>query len=362
MPKPAAGPRRIDSTGTWYAVKMIKGKRHFISLKTKNRTEAMRLWPAAQAELEALANPVPGDPYAPHFVLDPDTGTGRWEPSPWDPPESPLQGPTGVTWDEAIEVAAKRRQRRSGRPVSDSWRDAIKQGLRYLDKQPEDLTVADVRLMVLRMEERGFKDTTIAQRCAAVSGVLTALIKTGTCPDLLNPFERVDTAASPQEHHTTASPEDYRQIWQGLEGLEVDVAVAIKVMIYSGARISEVLNASYAEGWMQIMQTPTFTPKNRTSKRVIPLPSHITAPLTSRTAGNLRMHFKRIAPEGITPHSLRHGFKTAARIAGADELVVERLLGHTAGSKMSLTYGEYPRELLLREAEKVWRVLDSWVV
>ena len=64
--------------------------------------------------------------------------------------------------------------------------------------------------------------------------------------------------------------------------------------------------------------------------------------------------------KGITAHSFRHGYKTAARLAADDELTIERLLGHAAGSQMSLVYGQYPPELLKREAEKVWKVLDQW--
>ena len=52
MPRAARGPRRIDSTGIWYAVKVVRGKRYTISLKTKIRSEALRKWPAAQADLE----------------------------------------------------------------------------------------------------------------------------------------------------------------------------------------------------------------------------------------------------------------------------------------------------------------------
>ena len=58
MPRAARGPRRIDSTGIWYAVKVVKGKRHTISLQTKIRSEALRKWPAAQARLEELAEPL----------------------------------------------------------------------------------------------------------------------------------------------------------------------------------------------------------------------------------------------------------------------------------------------------------------
>ena len=108
MPRPPAGPVRIDSTGTWYARKQINGKRHLISLKTKVKSEAHKRWPEAQAELERMAQPVPGDPEAPHLYLDPDTGKERGP--------SLGQGGDGakderITWSDAENIA-KRYQRR----------------------------------------------------------------------------------------------------------------------------------------------------------------------------------------------------------------------------------------------------------
>ena len=50
MPRAAQGPRIIDSTGIYYAVRMFKGKKRFQSLQTRNKAEAMRRWPAAMQE------------------------------------------------------------------------------------------------------------------------------------------------------------------------------------------------------------------------------------------------------------------------------------------------------------------------
>ena len=83
MPRAATGPRRIDSSGTWYAVKVINGKRHTISLGTKIKAEAHRKWPAAQAQLEALASPqkLPAGGWSYITEYDPDTGakTETWD-------------------------------------------------------------------------------------------------------------------------------------------------------------------------------------------------------------------------------------------------------------------------------------------
>ena len=62
----------------------------------------------------------------------------------------------------------------------------------------------------------------------------------------------------------------------------------------------------------------------------------------------------------LTPHGYRHGWKTAARSAGADTKVTERLLGHSVGA-MEATYGEFSREVLQREALKVQTQIQQWI-
>ena len=82
----------------------------------------------------------------------------------------------------------------------------------------------------------------------------------------------------------------------------------------------------------------------------------------STSIDSFRRWFNKNKPHAdLTPHSYRHGFKSAARVARADELTVERLLGHTI-PKMLLVYGEYPKDLLQREAVKVHAVIEKWCI
>ena len=382
MPRAATGPRTIDATGTFYAVKTFKGKRRYISLGTKSKPEAWKLWPAAMAKLEEL--------YGPHAHLAKDERGNPYRVGQlvsiqeWDN-SGKLAKPTqvriedlvsdayllppeeeeGMTWDEAIEIAAARRLRRTGRPVSESWREAIRQALRYTAARPEQLTPKEVRLFIQRQEELGMAPTTIAQRSAVLSGVIQALIRTGTCPDMLNPFDRVDTAAVSTKHHSTAQPEDYRALTSLMGELPEGDQLVLQLLIFTGCRVSEACEGSLQrEGLLDLTAESGFIAKNKTSARLLPLPQHLVASVEEKNSrpspGSFRRRLNRLGLNNITPHSLRHGFKTAARLAGADELVIERYLGHAAGSRMSLVYGEYPQELLRREAKKVWEVLQSW--
>ncbi|KGG25560.1 MULTISPECIES: tyrosine-type recombinase/integrase [unclassified Prochlorococcus] len=386
MPRAATGPRRIDSSGYWYAVKMIKGKRHHISLKTKIRSEALRRWPEAQAELERIADPTKYKWFEPitYTELDPDTGKERvattrainlFNEEEVDLEVEEVVG--GINWDKAIEIAAKRHQRKRGGEVSKSWKENVEAGLRALPARavkagPLSVKTADVREMVERMEAQGLSPLTIACRASGLSNLISSLIKGGfTDDEFTNPFDRVDTSAASTRHLYKAKPEDYQYMWAQRGNLAPRQRAILQLLIFSGVRIGEALNCTIETNKLIIRPTLDWKPKNKASIREVPIPEE----LAERTKGILvkskgvvevhaqtfRRHFNKLRPhDELTPHSFRHGYRTAARLAGAEEFTVERILGHFAGSQMSMTYGQYPEELLRREAEKVWKVLDSW--
>ena len=214
--------------------------------------------------------------------------------------------------------------------------------------------------MVDRMEEE-YEASTIAQRCSALSGLFVALIKGGyTEDDFINPFERVDTAGISTKSFYKAQPEDYPWISKLKTPRKEDrqKLATLLVLIYTGARISEIIGGSYEEGWLIIKQG-----KNRASVRAVPLPDSLASIKQEDIATSIdsfRRWFNKKRPhEKLTPHSFRHGFKSAARVAEADEITVERLLGHTI-PKMALTYGEFPKDVLRREAVKVQAVIEKW--
>jgi integrase len=388
MARNPEGPRQLKQGGQWYACKLINGKRRCISLGTRVKAEAWKKWPAAQAELEALAHPQPGLAGEPHLVWDVESNTAKWEPSPWDPEE---QGQLGlITWAQAIQIQAKRFERRNGRAPSRSWFEAVAQATKLCDKQPEQWTPQDCRQYMDRLESLGQKATTVSQRAALLSGLFTGLIKSGTLPSLINPWSLVDYGAVSNNHHSTASPEQMRLLWDLRDHLPYGSRFVLEVLMYSGARVGEVTNGDYSEaGWLALWKRKDWAPKNSTSEREVPIPEWIQASYklggsSLPTAQVFRRHLNKVKKQSdlrndssdlrndssdlggiittnVTPHSLRHSFKTAARVAAADELTIETLMGHAAGSRMSRTYGRYPRELLVREAEKVWAVLDSWV-
>lgn len=386
MPRAQKGPRQIDKTGTWYAIRMVSGRRGYRSLQTTSYSEAMRRWPAAMAELEEELRPVKpkkGEVYQVWHVpsgMEPSIENLDRYGSPVEAkaesvfsPEELEEASEVLTWSDAIEVAKARHRRRKTREMSKSHLTAIHQGLKYTKLQPLEITVKEVRQMIKRMEGMGHQPQTIQQRISALSTVIESLIKGGETDDIegySNPFKKVDTAAKSDNHHHTAEPDDYWVLHErGQDSLDERSLPGLLVLMYSGCRLSEMLHADYNSepGWMLIQPRGAWLPKTKTSYRVVPLPSWLSKmdlgaiyPLLTENRFRHRFNKARGGRAHITPHSFRHGFKTAARLAGADELTIETVLGHSAGSAMSRTYGQYPRELLLREAQKVWKVLDEW--
>ena len=366
MPRAATGPRRIDQSGTFYAVKVIGGKRHTISLGTKIKSEALRKWPQAQAQLEALSEQHKLQEGGISLIteFDPATGASR-QVSEWNTNITQTveeEDPDVITWAKAEEVSARRYMRRRGKEVSRSWRYQILNALRHLDvKYPLDVKPKDVRQMVERMEQQNYKASTIAQRCSALSGLIDGLIKGGfTEDDFINAFERVDTAGISTDSFYKAQPKDYQWV-SGVERCKQGDSrqlTTLLVLINTGARISEIIGGTYEDGWLIIKQG-----KNRASVRAVPLPDSLASTKQEDIATSIdsfRRWFNKHRPhKELTPHSYRHGFKSAARMAQADEITVERLLGHTI-PKMAMIYGEFPKDVLRREAVKVGAVIEKW--
>lgn len=333
----------------------------------------MRRWPSAQASLEASLSPVkyPWDATIPITTFDPATGASRVELERagdlFNEREIDFETEDQITWTEAEDIAAKRYKRRRGKEPSRSWRYQIKNGLRYIPSAAPLLTsVSDVRAMVDAMEEAGLAATTIQQRTSALSGVIEALIRTGRTEDTyVNPFSRVDTAATGTRHFHKAQPSDYQAMAKWKHPL-------MEVLMFSGARISEVVNGEYRDGCLIINEG-----KNRASIRVVPLPtigelcghnssssavdlSESSEKCVVQTIDSFRQQFNQHRPHHhLTAHSFRHGWKTAAREAGIDHVLAERLLGH-AIPKMDQVYGEFSEEVLRGAAKRVWEVIDGW--
>ena len=387
MPKQSSKPRRLDSTGTYYAVKVIKGKRYTLSLQTKNLAEATRRWGSAMAQLEEMAAPAPLSSEH-HVYWNVETGESYVEGSPWHPDELEAQAKRdeeqqrkAVSWELGIEEGVKRAQRRNGRPPSRAWRKGAQYAIDMLpsDVQPLELKPHHIREFVQRLEEKGYAPNTITARCSILSSIIEAIIRNGIAPDHRNPFRSIDTSFKPSAYEKAKSkeapPVAYRSLLKVSKTLEEKHRRANLLIALTGCRISEILNGRYEGEWLHIEATKDYQPKNSASVRKIPIhhpliKEFIGQPWLFFTTTAVSNTLKAAASEGqddpvvgpVNPHAFRHAFRSAARLAGANEFVVERLLGHsTPGSSMDSVYGSYPDELLKQEIEKVWSVINEWM-
>ncbi|WP_150882121.1 hypothetical protein [Synechococcus sp. RSCCF101] len=302
--------------------------------------------------------------------------------------------PPELTWEEAVEIHRERHRHRTGADLSEAWGEKVAKAIQYMrelvpiraepELEPEPASwggpnrPARLEPQHVRAYIKGLRDkkklsaNSIETSCALLSGVLTSLKKTGECPDIENPFSQVDYTTRDKGHLYSPTKEDYRRIGFALKEMDPRYATTIRWLAFTGMRLNELLTRQpedYDEENHAIRIGPRdgWKPKTSTSNRVIPTPEDfVCLGNKGRARGgwasgfSIAKQLKQVNPR-LSAHSLRHGWKTAAREAGADEIMSELYLGHRAGSEMSRTYGEVTATALRREAMKVWAVMEEWM-
>ena len=226
------GPRRIHGKGGLYfaVYRAAGGSTLRESLGTRDHEQAMLLWPAAYQRLRDLANgkadvrPRLDEKVKPLEVVE-ITEAGK---GPIAMPGHVFAGSylRGVPedhceldWEEALEVHMRRRHERTGKPLAESTRRSIRKAFELVSKKPSHLDPKDVKDYVELLREKGYKATSISQRCSLLQGVTQSLVKTGWIPHqwpdgtiFQNPWEMIDTSAANKNHIPTASPQQCRTL------------------------------------------------------------------------------------------------------------------------------------------------------
>lgn len=161
-------------------------------------------------------------------------------------------------------------------------------------------------------------------------------------------FVRI-TKEDDDESGVPFTPEDIQKLWQQVNKPWVD---SILILIYSGWRISELLNMPVSD-----IDTTNMTfkggVKTKASKnRIVPIHSRIQPLVMKRLAEcksdvfidihpvQYRRDFnKALLSVGITskhtPHDCRHTFATMLSNAGANPISIKRLMGHSSGNDVT---------------------------
>lgn len=155
------------------------------------------------------------------------------------------------------------------------------------------------------------------------------------------------TKEDDDEHGVPFTQEDIKKLWDAYNS-GVENADSVLILIYSGWRIGELLrikvedidieNGTYKGG------IKTKAGKNR----IVPIHSKIAHMVANRqadgwyniTAQTFRVAFDNVLlqagiPDKHTPHDCRHTFVTLLSNAGADEVCIKRLVGHSSGNDVT---------------------------
>lgn len=147
------------------------------------------------------------------------------------------------------------------------------------------------------------------------------------------------------EHGVPFTPQELEKIWaayrSGVENMDM-----ILILVYSGWRIGELLTLEEIN-----LENLTYKGGIKTAAgkgRIVPIHSKITEMVRLRQSdgwfkiskNTYNQIFKQaVAAAGVatyhTPHDCRHTFVTLLSNAGADEICIKRLVGHSSGGDVT---------------------------
>ena len=369
MGRRRVGPRKLHGPeGQWYAIyRHTDGKTYRESLKTRDHSQAMRLWPAAFQRLKDRANgvkpewipPAPDD-FAVIGEQQPDGSFIERETTAAeiiDPEELQL------TWNQAVEIHNRRVGDKRGQAISDKTRNSSQalavKPIAHIP--PAQVSIRDVQKYIDELRSQGLSASTISQRHGMLRAICKSLIKQGYDFPNGNPFDRVEATAAPGKSYETPTPEECRIIWETGNW-------HLRVMLFTGLREGELLQRKqgHLDGrWLRIDRSLGASLKNNDSIREVMLPEWAGTTLPKPPGQTTLWRLvKKVTPR-LALHSLRSGTRTALAQAGVTTEVSERILGHKVGRAVGAShvskYASYSRDIIGPAMEKGWAVLDEWV-
>jgi integrase len=210
---------------------------------------------------------------------------------------------------------------------------------------------------VIRLHQRLKDSPYMANRCLAVlSHMMNCAEKWGLRPDGTNPCRHVERYRE-QKRQRFLSAAELAELGKVLAAVERErvewhsVVPAIRLLIFTGARVSEILTLRWE--WVDLERGCLNLPDSKTGAKVIylnapalkvlaeikPDPKDPDNPyvIRGRVKGsclvNLKDPWGRIRKRGEIPdvrvHDLRHSFAAVAAGAGSSLPIIGALLGHT---------------------------------
>lgn len=396
MPRRRAGPVRIGTRSTWYARLTIPpkhreraGKTRLIrSLGTSDHGLALRRYGAVYESLEReLAALLRGDvlrervdvfsqpaitedgiDLSPVEKTELLLGVNNLDPNNavhqdvFNAISSHTQLP--ITWDEALELWIKVRNRSRSRKLSKSsiycTTKAVKLFRDYA--QPHGVTKEIIRRW-LADQEVIYSETTVAANFRLIKSVMQVLADEDKIDT--NTFASITYTASTdhEDNRRSFTDDELRLVWKELPEVSYMVMMGLRAGEYA-SRLPKDIDG----GMLIIDDQPKYQwrPKTLSSYRRVPIPDgfkldqspFLLGSRVGRYGKDLR---KFISDPQVVVHSARHTFYSLSRRAGCDERLIEKITGHAkaSGSRTAKGYGDTPDDVLAREIKPIWELVES---
>lgn len=264
----------------------------------------------------------------------------------------------GPTWEELVQLYIRVKARTRARPIAHRTIKAVQLAVNRVVGlcQPKDLNKQHVQRLIGTMEQT-LRPVTVRQQLSLLSSVITVAIRNDAL-DIVNPFTQVDyTAVQDLQVRRAYTDAELRLLdgpllWLVLTGMRpAELATRTPGDIDAGVIIIKA-----ADGWR---------PKTLNSERRVPLPTGVEIKGYSNWNSELQRWRKQlrklITDTTVTPHSGRHTFAELGRRSGVEPRVMEALMGHgsSVGAASTRAYGQYTDDVLHREMQKVWALVDN---
>jgi len=385
MGRHSKGPVRLNGGLTWYARLTVKpadrqkaGKTRLIrSLGTTDYSVALRrygsMMDALEHELKLL---LAGKGIrqqvedARHTQWITPTGYEPMEPEDialvhgWDDNTAVMDAlvnhkPIAATWDELIEMYIRVKSRTRGREIAPRTVKALELAVNRVRAitKPHELNKQHVKTLVHTMEQT-LKPVTVKQQLSLLSSLVQVAIRNDVI-DIVNPFPLVDYQVGKNQQSRRAFKDSELRSLDG----------PLLWLVLTGMRPSELASRTTDDvdnGMIMITSNDTWRPKTLSSERRVPMPTGVELPAKTQNHNAVtqqwRKELRKLIPDReVTPHSGRHTFAELGRRAAVEPRVLEALMGHgsTVGSSSTKKYGEFPDDVLKKEAQKIWSLVET---
>ena len=271
-----------------------------------------------------------------------------------------------MDWADLIREASAKFKRNNGKDYSDSWYANTRSAIKSIPhKNPLLLTPKQLNAWIKAQQEEGVAPKTIQARASSLSGLITSCIKTSFLEGFDNPFQKVDYATTVVVHHQTALGPDYEKWFKEVRATApTSKRLAVDLMIYLGCRVKEVLTLAERDvDWKKGTVTIGVKVRKEEEKRTVPVPDFLMKELlvngfnfVSNTTINKLI--KEVNPQ-LTSHGWRHGWKRLSRDHHLDSRLAEAFMGHSLPG-MEAVYGDgYSVQAFKEGVAPIWSYLDT---